>query len=433
MFSKPLSGHKFFIALVSIVIIISSAVFFLFTLSSRVPHAGLLEPTISLSPLPTHDLPAVEEGMEDSTFLLATPRDFSIFGAQNIAFTNLKPGINNFDGTIFKVFDIETMRKGNSVTLYVEDETGNCSSGCTVKTDYFFDYNDKNFKLNQNIWQSGGTAGTDVNYSLSIPNSTTGEFEKIGSLGAEEELRVIGYKDLIILSGSYYHYHGKWSEDLLIYDVKKGILVPTKNFTSGAWGYFWADVLEGMQNTLYIKDKKVYLRAPKNQCYFISNNPTYTCSGICDLERDFADSHDLSYVYAGCTAGYYPIDDNLPDNFFKDEYLTEALDYEAFLKTTDWKKIYTGGQQQRTKLENFQYTPKSSLHFNSDGIYLHPVEWLSPLMGRTLNMALAGEEERAWKMFREDFRALSEIYPLVDAPNPDAIEADLGDIFRLRE
>src|SRR3989344_47301 len=70
--------------------------------------------------------------IKNITSILNTPID-----AQNIAFSELHPGKNDFNGTVLELFDIGLMKKEKHETFYVED-LEDCSSGCSTVTDYYF-------------------------------------------------------------------------------------------------------------------------------------------------------------------------------------------------------------------------------------------------------------------------------------------------------
>ncbi|HBB44060.1 MAG: hypothetical protein UW27_C0010G0002 [Parcubacteria group bacterium GW2011_GWA1_44_13] len=374
--------------------------------------------------------------------ILNTPID-----AQNIAFSELHPGKNDFNGTVLELFDIGLMKKEKHETFYVED-LEDCSSGCSTVTDYYFSYAGKDIKLSEEDWVSGGTAGRDITYDVSILNKETEKWDTIGGLGSEEGLRVVGYKDYLIISGSYYRYHWARGEAVLPYNLKEMKVVPAKYFMSRVAGNFWAGDLFGERiNTFYIKNGKLYLRAPRDQCYFLSDKPTYVCSDNCDLEETFQWNQMPQYMYAGCVARYYPIEatttPQTQSEIFKDEYAREAAKYDLILRTTNWANLDAGVKPsediflnkeikalyQGNILSNFQYTASSSLGYNNEGLYKHPAEWLSPLLGRTLNLVLAEDMEGAWEMFREDFEIFSKKYPLINPVDFVRVERDLREMF----
>src|SRR3990167_6871397 len=67
--------------------------------------------------------------IKNITSILNKPID-----AQNVAFSELRPGKNNFNGTVLELFDIGLMKKEKHETFYVED-LEDCSSGCSTVTD----------------------------------------------------------------------------------------------------------------------------------------------------------------------------------------------------------------------------------------------------------------------------------------------------------
>lgn len=344
--------------------------------------------------------------------------------AQNVAFSELRPGINNFNGLILELFDIKSMKKDKSETFYVEGRE-DCSSGCSTITDYYFSYFDRNFKLTEDEWESGGTAGRTVVYELFMQNKETGKWDNIGSVDGKWGIRAVGYKNNLILSSSYYNYHTK-GESIGVYDITERKLVSAKSLSSNFVGNFWAErILEDRMPTLYQKEGKLYVRTPRDRCYFLSDHPTYVCGDACNLEESLPYFNDRPrYIYAGCVSGYYPAEATstlMVQDLFKDEYANEAAKYDLVLKTTNW----ASPSAQDTLLMDFQYTASSSMEYNNEGIYSHPAEWLSPLLGRALNMSLAGEDVLAWNMFRVDFDALSKRYPLMDPVDPVLVEHDL--------
>ncbi|MER3570479.1 MAG: hypothetical protein C4348_02690, partial [Patescibacteria group bacterium] len=100
--------------------------------------------------------------------------------------------------------------------------------------------------------------------------------------------------------------------------------------------------------------------------------------------------------YTVLTNEYYFIDNGLfikNNSKFKDEYFKEALKYNEILQKENWKEH----------------------------------NWLSPLLSKTINLIFAGEEERAWREFFEDFAKFSQKYPIkgIEKEDPNKIKKEI--------
>lgn len=379
--------------------------------------------------------------------LLNTPPE-----GQAISFGDLKSGKNEIGGVTLELFDIKSMKEGKSETTYVDElspeqiERGvsPCSSGCNIVTDYYFSYAEKNIRLVKNDWISGGTAGEDISYDVFALDDQQGKWEHVGTFDSERDMKIIGVGNIIIFSGSAYHYHGIAEYDVFAYNLSEMKQVQTKNYISGTWMNDWADVFDGRFHKFYVKNQQLYLLGPEDQCYLLSNRPTYICSENCDMEGHFEWGRNTpNYIYAGCVSSYFPLsqEGTMTEQVetFTNEYTREAAKYDLIIKATDWsassstatssgkyiipkevEDLYSG-----THLLNFQFTSSLDLPLDANYRYPHPGEWLSPLLGRTLNMALAGQSDEAWKMFQEDYASLSKQYPLADPVDPIQVEHDL--------
>ncbi|GIW65455.1 MAG: hypothetical protein KatS3mg096_516 [Candidatus Parcubacteria bacterium] len=176
----------------------------------------------------------------------------------------------------------------------------------------------------------------------------------------------------------------------------------------------YKDILESKLSLRHIpllmrKNGKLYLKAEKNFCYedfcdSVLENLEY----IKKKEEDFYTPQNPRYrcfcydfnETAPCVDEYFLIDNGKfikSNQDFKSKYLEKAEKYEEELQKKNWQND----------------------------------NWLLPLLNKTLNLIFAGEEEKAWREFFEDFQNFSQVYPLegLEKINPNKIKAELQKII----
>jgi uncharacterized protein YpmB len=117
-------------------------------------------------------------------------------------------------------FDLADMEKGESRTLNVEGE--DCQSGCSIFTDYFFVIDNSKFKIEVESWTSGGTAGGGIYYQISVLDERNEGYENLGRIASDEQVKIIRYKDNIILVGTFNNEEGQVSERIFVYNFVEG-------------------------------------------------------------------------------------------------------------------------------------------------------------------------------------------------------------------
>ena len=192
---------------------------------------------------------------------------------------------------------------------------------------------------------------------------------------------IINYKNHLYIKAAYTSHTSHDPADalqgfsLLVLD-DKGAKTDDRSLESrkGSWN---ADA------SLVERDNKLYIRVKNNYYYAIEGKNEQTDEDI--------------PLHAGAADEYYLLGDNgkmiASSVDFKDQYLKNALTYDGGIKND------AGGK-----------------------------DWLSPLLARTMNYILAGEEEKAWEDFDADFSRLNSKYPLESSADPGKIREDVSKI-----
>ncbi|GBD34331.1 hypothetical protein HRbin35_00041 [bacterium HR35] len=163
---------------------------------------------------------------------------------------------------------------------------------------------------------------------------------------------------------------------------------------------------QGLRHTplLIKKNGKLYLKAEKNFCYEDFCDSVLENIESLKKEEDFytpKNQRFRCFCYdfdetAPCVDEYYLIDNGKfieRNQDFKSEYLEKAEKFKKELQEKHWQ--------------------------NGD--------WILTLLNKTLNLIFAGEEEKAWREFFEDFQSLSQAYPFegIEKINPDKIKEEI--------
>lgn len=177
---------------------------------------------------------------------------------------------------------------------------------------------------------------------------------------------VIGYNEFLYVMSSNFSPRNGYT-DLDIYALNGDSIKYRNHFEA-----FVDNSNELRVISLVLKDKKLFLKINSN---FIH----YPLAGYYSLGNE-----------------YYLLDNGrlVKSNLeFKQEYLKESARYDKILQENGWK-------------EN---------------------DWSSSLLSRTLNLIFAGEEEKAWQEFFEDFAKFFQKYPLpeIEKIDPNKIKEEI--------
>jgi len=269
----------------------------------------------------------------------------------------------------------------------------------------YYKHKDNFYKIaDVSVWQDRRGDGL-YSAELSIFNAQKNEYEIIAPAPIFKTLddsivggnNILGYKDnLIILSSGWLRF-GCCSE---IYDDTIFIYSPASNKYKTKKIYYehlfyydskieeqkgFYDNTANSNYSLLSRDNNLYLKANKEYYYLIKR----------DSERN--DYSQLSFP------GLISAGDNLFGASVDNYYLIQ--DAQILEAKNEFRQVYLQKADKYNRLlENEQ--------FNKG-------DWLSPLMGRTMNLIFAGEENMAWQNFDTDFVKFSKKYPLPDQEKLD--------------
>jgi len=317
----------------------------------------------------------------------------------NIKIEKIKIDLNSGMPEGIKIGPLDESRVSSGYCILKEKDKTVLASSYTGKYSGYATFNYRENKYILVTTLNTGTAGPIEIHFLFIIYEDSKVLTPIGDVkwglftSRDSSFSIIGYGEYLYFE-SHTRGHlsaGTYFEDVELLVIEKDTLRDEKSFHASniSWGYSFP-IPTNLSTSLIKKDGKLYAKVKSGYCYYIEKSP------------------EIILVHWGIADEYYLLNEDgklIESSFeFKNEYLKAATEYNEMLEKYD-KPLVKYDEEYFEIWEKLSEETKSVIEF-------YYGNWFNPLLCRTLNYVLAGEEKKAWSTFEEDFDKFSEEYPL---------------------
>lgn len=317
----------------------------------------------------------------------------------NIKIEKIKIDLNSGLPGGIKIGPLDESRVSSGYCILKEKDKTVLASSYTGKYSGYATFNYRENKYILVTTLNTGTAGPIEIHFLFIIYEDSKILTPIGDVkwclftSRDSSFSIIGYGEYLYFE-SHTQGHlsaGTYFEDVELLVIEKDTLRDEKSFHASniSWGYSFP-IPTNLSTSLIKKDGKLYAKVKNGYSYSIERAP------------------ELILVHWGIADEYYLLNEDgklIESSFeFKNEYLKAATEYNEMLEKYDKPLV-------KYDEEYFEIWAKLSEEAKNV-IEFYYGNWFNPLLCRTLNYVLAGEEKKAWSTFEEDFDKFSEEYPL---------------------
>ena len=299
--------------------------------------------------------------------------------------------------------------------LYKEEEMF-CSDHSGMFADWMtFDHNDYKYILP--LEKNTGTYGPSLSSVLYVFNQETLELKELDSSSIEKYGISFSFYEFAVFLYQDYLYallfdQGQGgccflSESIRIFSLIEDSFIDKKSFN----GIYYRCANPPLE--ISVSEGDVFIE--KNNKLYIKIENQY----VYELAYPKKELFEDVYIYWGAVPNFYLLDNGRfkeSSKDFKFVYLNNAKKYDDILETERWKEFSETVEINFLGNNVYAAGPPPESEFDTTH------DWLSPLLGRTLNLIFADESVKAWKMFDEDFVILSAQYPLPGQREIDPIQ-----------